>query len=158
MIRAANVLGVAALDTYVTDLFLEYFIVYIKKYEISCEFEKWLNEHGITTRKLLISLQKDNPYEEIRNIIFDGIEKYTTQRFEVIDKLFSFYGLNDLSKCAEDRSKKPDLLLSISKMIQRRHCYSKRNIFGFSNKCYWSRFSVHNCLSNNTQGIKNVSK
>lgn len=124
--RASIVLSVAALDAYVTDCFSEHFLKYIKKKDISREVIDLLDKYGVTV-KCLLDIIKDgndiehNVFELIREKMYLYFEKYTTQKMDVIDSLFSLYGLKDITLCAQNRSNEIKLLEEVNKIIIRRH-------------------------------------
>lgn len=121
LIRASVVISVAALDTYITDVFSEKLVPYIKKYDPGDHLIKILSDSGLDTKEALNLIKMERPYRRIRNLVEQYYSTYTTQRFEVIDKLFLAYGLKDISDKAQDKSGRITLKRSIAILIQRRH-------------------------------------
>lgn len=121
MIRAAVVLAVAALDAYATDVFSEKLVQYLKSFKPDQSLINLLNEAGLDTKEALYLITMERPYRRIRTLINNYYSTYTTQRFEVIDKLFLHYRLKDITKNAASISGKKHLKSSVEKLIMRRH-------------------------------------
>ena len=117
IIRGAVVLGVAALDSYVTDVFCEKLVPYLKRYRPSPQLIKLLEEAGLDTREALNLITMERPYRRIRTLIEHHYDSYTTQRFDVIDKMFLPYGLKDITKHAEKKSYRRTLRVSVQKLV-----------------------------------------
>ena len=121
LLRSAIVLAVAAIDSYVTDIFSEYFIIYIKNYEITEDLAEFIGKIGYTYKKSIESLKLENPYCIIKTLLDQHLEKYTTQKFEIINNLFSYYGLSNIVENSAAMSKDETVLKTVSQMINRRH-------------------------------------
>jgi hypothetical protein len=121
LIRASVVLSVAALDAYITDVFSEKLVPYLKKYKPDEELVMILQKSGLDTREALNLIQMDRPFRRIRNLVNKYYSTYTTQRFEVIDSLFLAYRLKNITKMAEKKSGRMTLKRSVELLIQRRH-------------------------------------
>ncbi|MGE6666710.1 HEPN domain-containing protein [Paenibacillus xylanexedens] len=121
IVRAAVVLSVAALDAYVTDVFAEKLVPYLKRYTPDDSLIKILSDAGLNTKEALTLLKMDRPYRRIRTLIEIYYSKYTTQKFEVIDKLFLQYRLKNITENAARKSGKVLIKKSVEALIQRRH-------------------------------------
>jgi len=121
IIRASVVLSVAALDAYITDVFSEKLVSYLKCYNPDKELVELLNEAGLDTKEALTLITMERPYRRIRTLIEKHYDSYTTQRFDVIDKLFLPYRLNKITENAQNKSGRKQLLSSVGKLIERRH-------------------------------------
>lgn len=121
LIRAAVVLSVAALDAYVTDVFAEKLVPYLKKYKPDSLLVDILREAGLDTLEALTLIKMDRPYRRIRTMVSAYYKTYTTQKFEVIDKLFLSFRLKDITDNAQSKSRRKSLKKSVSKLITRRH-------------------------------------
>ena len=121
IVRGAVVLAVAALDTYVTDAFSEKLVPYLKRYSPDDELIELLNEAGLDTKETLKLLAMERPYRRIRTLIEAYYASYTTQKFDVIDKIFKQYRLLNITKNAARRSQKVSIKRSVEKLVERRH-------------------------------------
>lgn len=121
IIRATVVLAVAALDTYVTDVFGEKFIPYIKSYGVDDSLAKLLEVAGLDVKTALELINSERPYRKIRTLIENYYSRYTTQRFEVIDGLFLHYHLNHIIENSARKAGKISLARSVQILIERRH-------------------------------------
>jgi len=121
IIRGAVVLSVAALDAYITDVFAEKLVKYIKKYTPDDSLIQVLNAAGLDTREALTLISMDRPYRRIRTLIVRYYASYTTQKFNVIDDLFLPFRLKNITTNAQAKSGKKRLLASVKKLILRRH-------------------------------------
>lgn len=119
--RAAIVLSVAAMDSYFTDVFTELLVPYLKKKGPTKDLIDLLSVAGLNTKEALEILKLDRPYRRVRSLVEGYFEQYTTQRMDVIDKLFECYGIKELSRNAERKIGKKTLLSSIRELIRRRH-------------------------------------
>lgn len=120
--RAAVVLAVAAMDAYFTDVFVERLVPFIKRRGATRDLVKLLGEAGLDTECALQLIVLKSPFRKIRRLVEDHLDKMTTQKFEIIDKLFAIYGLKDFTTNVASYSRKGDrLLMSIRKLVQRRH-------------------------------------
>ena len=121
LIRASVVLSVAALDAYITEVFAEKLIPYIKKYKPGETLINILRESGLDTEEALNLIKMDRPYRRIRNLVGKHYDTYTTQRFEVIDNLFIAYKLKDITDMAQGKSGRRTLKRSVEILVERRH-------------------------------------
>jgi hypothetical protein len=121
ILRAAIVLSVAAMDAYFTDRFSEILVPYLKKNGATKDLTEILKDAGLDTKFALEILKMERPYRRIGSLIDGYFEKYTTQKYEVIDRLFLAYGIKDLCENAKNRSRKKKLLLRIENFVLRRH-------------------------------------
>ena len=121
IVRGAVVLAVSALDAYVTDVFAEKLVPYIKTYNPDDSLIKLLSEAGLNTKEALVLIRMDRPYRRIRTLIEKYYSKYTTQKFEVIDKLFLQYHLKNITQNAANKSGKALIKRSVEILIERRH-------------------------------------
>ena len=121
LIRAAVVLSVAALDAYVTDVFSEKLVPYLRKYKPDDLLVKILRDAGLDTYEALTLIKMDRPFRRIRTMVNTYYKTYTTQKFDVIDKLFLSFRLKDITDKAQAKSKRKYLKKSVSKLIERRH-------------------------------------
>ena len=121
MVRGAVVLAVSALDAYVTDVFAEKLVPYLKKFTPDDDLIQLLSDAGLDTREALNLIHMDRPYRRIRTLIEAYYATYTTQKFDVIDQMFLPYGLKDLTDNAEAKTGRSALKKSVAKLIDRRH-------------------------------------
>ncbi len=119
--RAAVVLSVAAFDAYVTDVFAEKLVKYIKTYKPDDLLIDILRESGLDTRETLNLLKMDRPFRRVRSLVEKYYGVYTTQKFKVIDQLFLAYRLKDITQRAQDKSGRKTLKRSVELLVQRRH-------------------------------------
>ncbi|MCP5141959.1 MAG: hypothetical protein H6980_06375 [Gammaproteobacteria bacterium] len=121
IVRGAVVLSVAALDAYVTDVFAEKLVAYLKAYTPDESLVQLLSDAGLDTKEALKLITMERPYRRIRNLIQQYYQRYTTQKFQVIDELFLHYRLMKITANAEGRSGKKGIKTSVGKLIDRRH-------------------------------------
>lgn len=121
IIRGAVVLTVSAVDSYVTDVFAEFFIKFLKSKPVDNATEELLQKAGLDTKVALEMLTMDRPFRRIRKLVDDYHAKYTTQKFQVIDEFFRIYGLPGITTRAEQKSGRTTLKRSVELLIQRRH-------------------------------------
>ncbi|MFQ6556331.1 HEPN domain-containing protein [Pseudomonas sp. Lb2C1-1] len=121
IIRGAVVLAVAALDAYVTDVFVEKLATYLKKHRPDESLVVLLLKAGLDTREALSLLTMDRPYRRIRNLVQSHYAQYTTQRFDVIDSVFLVYRLNKLTDFAAKKTGKNHIKSRVGDLIDRRH-------------------------------------
>jgi hypothetical protein len=121
IIRASATLSVAALDAYITDVFTEYLVPYLKKYKTDTSLINLLSDAGLDTKEALNLLSMDRPYRRIRTLVSKYYSSYTTQRFDAIDKFFLPYRLNKITDNAQKMSGRKSLKSSVQKLISRRH-------------------------------------
>jgi len=121
ILRAAVVLAVAALDAYSTDAFSEKLVPYLKKYKADQSLIDLLREAGLDTKEALALIVMERPFRRIRTLISNYHSTYTTQRFDVIDKLFLSYRLKNFTSSAEAKTGKRRLRASVENLVMRRH-------------------------------------
>lgn len=121
ILRGAVVLSVAALDAYITDVFAEKLVAYLKKYTPSNSLVSLLRDAGLDTKEALRLITMERPYRRISNLIRQHYQSFTTQRFDVIDNLFTQYGLKNITSNAEAKSGRKKIKSSVGKLIERRH-------------------------------------
>ena len=121
LIRASVVLSVAALDAYITDVFSEKLVPYLKKYSPDDLLVNILRDAGLDTYEALNLIKMDRPYRRVRTLVNAYYKKFTTQRFEVIDKLFLAFRLKDISDRAQSKARRRTLKRSVAILIERRH-------------------------------------
>lgn len=121
IVRGAVVLAVAALDTYVTDVFSEKLVPYLQRYKPDDELIDLLYKSGLDTKEALALLGMERPYRRIRTLIENYYGSYTTQKFDVIDEIFKPYRLANITKSAAQKSGRPSIKTSVGKLVERRH-------------------------------------
>jgi len=122
IIRGAVVLAVAALDTYVTDVFSEKLVPYLKIHSVpSEELINLLHKAGLGTKEALVLLTMDRPYRRIRTLIENYYGSYTTQKFDIIDEIFGRYSLKNITENAARKSGKISIKKSVGTLVERRH-------------------------------------
>lgn len=121
ILRAAVVLAVAALDAYVTDVFVEKLATYLKKHRPDDSLVELLFKSGLNTREALSLLTMERPYRRIRNLVRSYYAQYTTQRFSVIDSVFLAYRLNKITDSAFGKVGKAHTKARVENLINRRH-------------------------------------
>ncbi|WP_439869666.1 HEPN domain-containing protein [Pseudomonas syringae] len=121
IIRAAVVLAVAALDAYVTDVFVEKLATYLKRHRPDDSLVELLLKAGLDTREALSLLTMERPYRRIRNLVRSYYAQYTTQRFEVIDSVFLVYRLSKIIDSAAKKTSKAHVKSRVGDLIIRRH-------------------------------------
>lgn len=119
--RASIVLGVSAMDQYFTRRFCELLVPFLKNNGPTEGLIEMLGEAGFDTKEALVAIGMQRPYRRIRTLVENHLENYTTQRFEVIDRLFLSIGLKDLSVNAQKKTKRTTVISSITKLVERRH-------------------------------------
>ena len=121
IIRGAVVLAVAALDAYVTDVFAEKLVSYLKSYSPDESLINLLNDAGLDTKEALTMISMDRPYRRIRTLIRHHYLTHTTQQLDVIDEMFLPYRLKNLTDNAERRAQRKTLCSSVEKLVEKRH-------------------------------------
>lgn len=146
--RLAIVFGVAAMDAYFTQKFLNYLTKYLKGMkdrprlegkqnekaraninEQDKALEKLLFESGVTPAFYRDQFEKKRHYRGIHSLVRQHLQsRWTTQRFNRIDQLFNMYGINSLSNRALAEARKQitqkgglNLAKSIEAMVTRRN-------------------------------------
>ncbi|PAU72725.1 HEPN domain-containing protein [Vreelandella alkaliphila] len=121
IVRGSVVLAVAALDTYVTDVFSEKLVSYLKAYNPDAGLIELLYDAGLDTKEALGLLGMERPYRRIRTLIENYYGSYTTQKFDVIDQIFKPYRLKNITDNAAKKSGKESIKKSVGKLVERRH-------------------------------------
>ncbi|MCO6496816.1 MAG: hypothetical protein J5I50_04040 [Chitinophagaceae bacterium] len=121
LIRSALVLAVSGMDSFFTSRFTENLVGFIKNKGATKSLIEILEKAGLNTEQSLEMLTMDRPYRRIRTLVDQYLSDYTTQRFDVIDKLFLVYGIKDLTQNAQGISGRKNLKKSIQKTVKRRH-------------------------------------
>jgi hypothetical protein len=119
--RAAIVLAVSAMDQYFTRRFCELLVPFLKTHGPTPGLIEILSEAGFDTKEALVAIGMVRPYRRIRTLVEAHLDGYTTQRFEIIDRLFLSIGLKDLCKNSAQKTKKKTILASIERLVDRRH-------------------------------------
>ena len=121
LIRSSVVLSVAALDAYITDVFSEKLVPYLKKYKPDDLLVNILHDAGLDTYEALNLIKMDRPFRRVRTLVSAYYKTFTTQKFEVIDKLFLAFRLKNISERAQSKSKRKTLKRSVAILVERRH-------------------------------------
>jgi len=120
IVRGAVVLAVAAMDAYVTDIFCEKLVPYLKRYTPDPSLVELLSKAGLDTREALNLLAMERPYRRIRTLITRYYETYTTQKFDVIDGIFLPFRLKNLTDNAAAKAGRKSLKKSVGLLVARR--------------------------------------
>jgi hypothetical protein len=121
LLRSAIALSIAGMDAYFTDRFSESLVRFLKKHGAKPDLTSLLFEAGLDTKAALEMLAMQRPYRRIRTLVEAYLSNYTTQKQDVIDKLFLVYGVKGLCKHAQAMSTKRKLLTSVNGAVLRRH-------------------------------------
>lgn len=121
ILRSSLVLGIAAMDGYFTDRFVESFTGYVKAQKKTPALLEMLNKAGLNASVAVDLLMMERPFRRLRTLITDYLEDYTTQKTNVIDGLFLAYGIKDLTRHACARAKRLMLPGRISAAAARRN-------------------------------------
>lgn len=121
IVRGAVVLAVAALDAYITDVFTEKLVTYLKKYPAESELIKLLFDAGLDTKEALNLISMERPYRRIRTLVDGYYASFTTQKFDVIDQIFKPYRLKNITDNAARKTGKKSIKGSVQKLVERRH-------------------------------------
>jgi hypothetical protein len=121
LLRSAIAFSVAGMDSYFTDRFSESLVRFLKIRGATPDLIVLLRDAGLDTKAALEMLTMQRPYRRVRTLVEDYLSNYTTQKQDVIDKLFRVYGVKDLCKSAQGLSKKKKLLTSVNGAVLRRH-------------------------------------
>ena len=102
VLRMVVVLGVAALDSYASNRFMDECIPYIRKGCDETVAAKFLENLGFTLEDAIGVLKSggNRPLRKVRTIVERIHEKDSQQSFTKIDDLFKSYGLQNISKNA----------------------------------------------------------
>lgn len=121
LLRAALVLGVAAMDSYFTDVFAERFVPYLRKKGPNKAMVSLLESAGFGTETALKIMAMERPYRHIRTLVEESLEKKVTQTTSVIDDLFLAFDLKNFTQHIEQLKNRKTLLRSIKNAVNRRH-------------------------------------
>lgn len=126
LVRAAIVLSVAALDSYVTDVFSEKLNPHLRSLrragkKIPDKMVEELSDAGLDTRAALELLAMQRPHRRLRTLINTRFQKFTAQRFDTINDLFLAFDLKNILQNAQKLCKRKNLLNRVDGLIQRRH-------------------------------------
>ena len=119
--RASVVLSVAAMDSYFTARFAECLVPFLKKHGVTDKLVELLNKAGLDTRRSLEMIQMERPYRRVRTLMDAHLERYTTQKTDVINSLFIAYGIKDLCGNAQKYAKRRNLIKRVEILTDRRH-------------------------------------
>lgn len=121
ILRASLVLGVAAMDSYFTDVFAEHFIRYIQKNGSNDKIVSILEKANFSTEVFLELLAMDRPYRRLRTRIDEYLSKCTTQNTTVIDELFIAFRIKNFSQNISKLKRRKRLISSINSAAKRRN-------------------------------------
>ena len=121
LLRAGVVFAVAGMDAYFTDRFAESLVRFLKSRGPTADLTKLLAQAGLDTRAALEMLSMQRPYRRVRTLLEWHLSRKTTQKQDVIDKLFRVYGVPDLCANAQRHAKKKELLAVVDDAVLRRH-------------------------------------
>lgn len=121
LLRSGLVLAVAAMDSYFTARFAELLVPFLKKHGPTDGLVELLSEAGLDTREALGMIDMDRPYRRIRTLMDSYFDRYTTQRADVVDKLFLAFGIKNFASNAQRSVKRKNLIVRIESMVERRH-------------------------------------
>ncbi len=135
IMRAAIVLAVAAMDNYFTNRFVEMFIPFLKTRGPTKGLLDLLGKAGFDTKLALEMLTMERPYRRLRSLVDSYLDRFVTQRFEVIDSLFLAYGVKNFTHSVQAKIGRKTLLRSIEILVERRHAI-----------VHGGDLNAHNCL------------
>ena len=121
LLRSAIVLSVASMDYYFTARFAELLVPFLKRSGPTPGLTSLLTDAGLDAKTSLEMLSMDRPYRRIRTLIDAHFEKYTTQRADVVNRLFLAYGVKDLLGNAQRKCNRKRLVRSVELLVERRH-------------------------------------
>tara|TARA_B110001469_G_C9593467_1_gene294591 strand:- start:50 stop:634 length:585 start_codon:yes stop_codon:yes gene_type:complete len=121
LVRSAVVLSVAAMDLYFTDVFSEHFVSYIKRKKPNESMVKILEKAGLNVEQSLEMFSMKKPYRRIRTLIDAHFSRYVTQNFQKVDDLFVGYRIKSISRSAQTKLDRRNIVKRIEILIQRRH-------------------------------------
>ena len=125
LVRAALVLGVSAFDAYFTNKFVKKLVPFLKQHGPTDGIVELFDKAKFDTRAALELIPRDSserPYRKLRTFIDNYLEGHVTQRLKTIDELFLAMGLKNLSKNAQKKARRNNLLRRIELAVERRHC------------------------------------
>jgi hypothetical protein len=121
LVRFSVVLTVAALDSYFTDKFCDVLVPFLKKNEPTNDLIEILENAGLNAKTALELISMDRPFRRIRTLVERSFSNYTTQRTDVIDKLFRSIGLQDFSNNAQRIVGRKSLKKRVQMLVNRRN-------------------------------------
>jgi hypothetical protein len=121
ILRMVIVLAVAGFDSYFREKFSDMLVPYIKQKKPTKALLEMLQSAGFGVEAAIEMLQMDRPHRRIHKLVDDHLERYTTQRTDVIDELFQCYGLKNFCENARNKTGRVYLLKRVGKLIARRH-------------------------------------
>jgi len=121
ILRSAVMLATAAFDTYVTDSFEERFKTYVSGGHADKKIFDLLDEAGLDSKEAIGLLNMRRPYRRLSTIIKRYYSKFTTQKMEVVDNVFSQYGIKSITLSTAKKSGKQSIKDSTTKLVRRRH-------------------------------------
>ncbi|TVQ77145.1 MAG: hypothetical protein EA369_09550 [Bradymonadales bacterium] len=124
LLRAAVIIGVAALDTYFTDKFLQKLTQYLKHNKLNDNLVNLLEKAGLSTKvalQIYLDRSKIRKARHLHSIVQNYLEKRTTTAFQRIDELFAAYGIASLSSSVQSKLGKKRVVASIERIVERRH-------------------------------------
>lgn len=117
LIRASNVLAVAAMDLYFTAKFTDVLNLHLRNSVPSEELILLLRNAGLDTRAALEIATMQRPFRRIRTMVQKHLSLYTSHRVEAIDKLFATLGLKGLCGRAQKKMGTSAALARIEKFV-----------------------------------------
>lgn len=120
-IRMAVVLTIAGMDNFFTMKFRDIITKYLSYEHPGDDLINLLESAGLNARTALELIWMDRPLRRIGTLIERHFDRYTTQRFDVIDDLFKCVGINNLCENAEKKTGRTTLRSSITKLTEKRH-------------------------------------
>jgi len=121
MARTTVVLAVSAMDAYLTGIFAERLVPFLKKKEAPRALVALLEDAQLGTKVALDLLRMQRPYRRVRKLIDSYLARQVTQRMDTINRLFSAYGLKNFCQQIEKKARRKTLLASVRILVQRRH-------------------------------------
>jgi hypothetical protein len=121
LVRFSVILSVSALDSYFTDKFCDVLVPFLKKREPTDDLVEILEKAGLNTRTALELISMERPFRRIRTLVERSFSNYTTQRTDVIDKLFTSIGLQDFSNNAQKIVGRRNLKSRIQTLVNKRN-------------------------------------
>lgn len=122
LFRAGIVLSVSAMDAYYTDRFCEALTPFIKRNGLNNNLEELICGAGFCTEVAIEMFDNKRPKRVLSNMVKRHLATVVTQNFKSVDGLYKCLGFNDsFTKAAQGNSRRKKLLVSISKLVERRH-------------------------------------
>jgi len=123
MARTSVVLAIAAMDAYLTGVFAERLVPFLRKRKKPAPkaLIVLLQKAGLDTAVALDLLGMERPYRRVRKLMDTYLARYVTQRIEIIDELFLAYGFKDFCQDVEKKANRKTILKSVRTLVRRRH-------------------------------------